>query len=335
MNKFFLIITGILVTLTISAQDPQFSQFYSHNLYLNPAFTGSHHMGRIGVIYRSQWPSINATFESYSAYFDGYIEKYYSSVGLMIQRDREGLSGLTSTSINALYSYELYLNDNLVFRPGVDIGYVIRGVNFTELTFGDQFDQNGFISQESAESLNTGNNVNYFDLGLGGLLYSSSFFVGFSAHHLTTPDQSILGDETSRLPIKMSVHGGYVLPFANNRSGRERNITPTFQYKRQGNFQQLDIGTYATLEPLVLGVWYRGLPIEGDGGINLTESIVGLVGLMPNENLRIGYSFDFTMSKVGLDAGGAHEITINYLFKMRDHPYRPPRSVMSVPCPNF
>lgn len=34
-------------------------------------------------------------------------------------------------------------------------------------------------------------------------------------------------------------------------------------------------------------------------------------------HLEFGYSYDFSLSSLGLSSGGAHEITLGYLFKRR------------------
>src|SRR5215207_4039322 len=84
----------LMVDSTVTAQDPQFSQFYAAPLYLNPAMAGATGQARAGINYRNQWPAIDANFTTMSAYFDYFIEDYNSSVGMIITRDKEGLAGL-------------------------------------------------------------------------------------------------------------------------------------------------------------------------------------------------------------------------------------------------
>jgi len=195
------------------------------------------------------------------------------------------------------------------------------------------------ISPGTLEDLSGGGNANFFDISLGGMLYSTNFWLGFSAFHLNEPNQSLAG-ESDNLPMKWSVHAGYrILLKQSVRGGgyfqvvRDRSITPTIQFKKQGKFDQLDIGMYVTWEPLVLGVWYRGLPVDNDFGFSDNESIIGLVGLTFN-GLNIGYSYDYTLSELGVGTGGAHEISINYLFTL-DDPRKPPKDVRRIPCPRF
>jgi type IX secretion system PorP/SprF family membrane protein len=122
------LLTGVLmlfIRTAVTAQDPQFSQFYAAPLYLNPAFTGSTNQTRVGINYRNQWPAIDANFTTMSVYADHFMEDINSGVGLILNRDVEGLAGLQSISVGAQYAYELFLTKNLGFRPGVQVAVYI------------------------------------------------------------------------------------------------------------------------------------------------------------------------------------------------------------------
>ncbi|MDN5214360.1 type IX secretion system membrane protein PorP/SprF [Fulvivirgaceae bacterium BMA12] len=337
----FLVVVVVISGETASAQDPQFSQFYAAPLYLNPAFTGATGQARVGLNYRNQWPSIPASFVTSAAYFDYYLDQYNSGVGLLISTDREGLAGLRSTSLSLNYAYQLRINEFLTVRPGLSAGYVIRDIDFARLTFGDQFDpiSGEVIAPVTSEPINL-NNVGYLDLGAGVLIFTENFWVGFAASHLTTPDQSFTGTTESLLARKYSVHAGYKikLPKVSYTKGqiptrRERSITPTVQYKTQGQFDQLDVGTYVTLEPVIFGLTYRGLPVKTLNGFPNNEAIIFLVGMTYN-GLNVGYSFDYTISDLGISSGGAHEISVSYTFGLDDK-RKPPKNVRQIPCPKF
>jgi len=128
---FILVIFGTLYQEnSLQAQDPQFSQYYAAPLYLNPALVGINQKGRMGINYRTQWPNLDANFRTFSAYFDYHFEDYYSSAGLLFTRDQEGIAGLSSTSVGLLYAYQVQLNYQWTFRPGVQASYVFRDLNF-------------------------------------------------------------------------------------------------------------------------------------------------------------------------------------------------------------
>jgi len=339
-KQLFIIFLFTLPTVDkLYAQDPQFSQFYAAPLYLNPAFAGSTELSRVGLNFRSQWPSLQANFTTASLYFDHFFEDYNSGVGVILNGDREGLVGLQSISLGLQYAYQLRITEQITFRPGVQVAFYNRDINFDRLVFGDQLDETGLISDVSREQFNTGTSKFFVDISLGGLIFSENFYFGYAAHHVNTPNQSLVDGE-SRLQLKSSFHGGYrfLLPigfrrFGFNDKGLERSLTPTFQYKRQGNFDQLDLGLYLTYEPVVFGLWYRGLPVSQLENFPNNESLIALVGLIVGD-LNIGYSFDYTLSGLGIQSGGAHEISVTYHFSLRD-PSKPPRSIMRLPCPRF
>jgi type IX secretion system PorP/SprF family membrane protein len=334
-----------LYTLTVTGQDPQFSQFYAAPLYLNPALTGATGQARAGINYRNQWPAIDANFTTMSAYFDYFIEDKSSGVGIILNRDVEGLAGLRSLSVGLQYSYELYITKNLGFRPGVQVALFNRDINFDKLTFGDQYDPTTgeIISPQTAEQFRTNFSKTFVDLSLGGVFFTKVAYLGIAAFHLNQPNQSII-DEDNKLPVKLSVHGGFKFHMKPGAVGSgiytreaERSIGPAFQYRHQGQFDQMDLGLYFTAEPIVLGFWYRGVPFKPVNGFVNNESLVFLLGFTrigAKEALNIGYSFDYTISKLTVGSGGAHEFSLVYTWPMRN-PRKPPKDKLVIPCPDF
>ena len=142
-----------------------------------------------------------------------------------------------------------------------------------------------FLDQPTAETFRTNFSKTFVDISFGGVFFTRTAWLGVSAWHLTEPNQSII-DESSPLPRKFSVHGGFKFYLKPGHVGSgiyarkaERSIAPAFQYRHQGEFDQMDIGLYFTAEPLVLGVWYRGVPFKNVGDFVNNESIVLLLGL--------------------------------------------------------
>ena len=346
MLRFSLVMLLILFfSSLVTAQDPQFSQFYAAPLYLNPALSGATGQARAGINYRNQWPAIDANFTTMSVFFDYFIEDYNSGVGIIITRDQEGLAGLRNLSVGLQYSYELQITDYLGFRPGVQVGVFNRDINFGKLTFGDQYDPvtGQFLGTETAEQFRTMSSKTFMDLSFGGVFFTNKAWLGVSAWHLTQPNQSLIGEE-SPLPMKLSFHGGFkffmrpgVVGSGVYARNSERSIAPAFQYRHQGKFDQMDLGLYFTFEPLVIGTWYRGVPFKNVGPYVNNESIVLLLGftrLGAKDAINLGYSFDYTISKLGPQSGGAHEFSLTYTWPMRN-PRKPPRDKLVIPCPDF
>jgi len=334
---FILFVPGI-----VAAQDPQYSQFYSAPLQLNPAFTGSSQLTRVGANYRSQWPALDASYVTYAAWVDHFIDDKNSGVGFLVSRDNVTISGLTSTLISGSYAYQLPVSEIYTVRVGFQGGYTLRNIDYSSLVFGDQIGPGGVITP-SQETFDQSGAKNFFDIGAGALIYSNSAWLGFSAFHLNQPNQTLSGGN-SPLPRRYSVHLGYKFFWSPGVVGKglfarpqERSVAPTIQYKFQGVFDQLDLGLYFTYDPIIAGVWYRGLPIKNVEGFSNHESLVFLIGFnqrTKKEIFSIGYSYDVTLSNLGASSGGAHEFSIAYSWFTGD-PRKPPKNVRMIPCPNF
>ncbi|MFT6871556.1 MAG: type IX secretion system PorP/SprF family membrane protein [Roseivirga sp.] len=316
-----LVLVCLCFSKSLKAQDPQFSQFYAAPLYLNPALTGSTDRARVGVNYRNQWPSLTHSFTTISAYVDYFSKAAESGVGMIITEHKESFLNYKSSEVGLLYSYKLRISDALIIRTGMQMSYFNKNLNFEDLIFGNQIDiDNGQVIGPSGEPFDRGARVDFLSASAGTLLYTADAWVGFSVHHINQPNQSFIGQD-SRLDRKYSLHAGYKLNFAKGQRLRtvsyqfqERSATFAVNYKSQGGFRQLDVGAQLYFQPLLLGVWYRGIPIESVNKVAKNESVIGLFGLELNKDLSFGYSYDFTVSQLASVTGGAHEFSLTLAF---------------------
>lgn len=324
MKKFLPLLFVVLtfcVNNELRAQDPQFSQFYASPLYLNPALAGSTDRARVGVNYRNQWPSLTHSFTTISAYIDYFSKAAESGIGLIITEHREGFLDFKSNEIGLLYSYKLQVSDEVIMRTGLQLSYFNKNLNFEDLIFGNQIDiDNGQVIGPSGEAFDRGANVDFLSASAGTLIYSSDTWIGFSIHHVNRPNQSFL-DQESRLSRKYSLHAGHKIMFAKGRRLRtvsyqfqERSATFAVNYKSQGGFNQLDVGLQLYFQPILIGGWYRGIPIQSVNKVSKNESVIALFGLELNKDLSFGYSYDFTVSQLAGATGGAHEFSLTLSF---------------------
>ena len=171
-------------------------------------------------------------------------------------------------------------------------------------------------------------------MNAGALLFSKKYWVGFSAFHLTRPDESLL-QQNVVLPAKFSLHGGMKIPL-NDRPEEEdmQYLSPAFHYRAQQDFDQLDIGMYYSKGKINVGLWYRGIPVlkAYKPGYSNNDAIAVMLGFSVNK-LNIGYSYDITISQLARYTYGAHELTISHQFCYLKAKKRKPK--MIVPCPKF
>lgn len=333
-NKFTILF--IWISTMALAQDPEFSQYYSAPLYLNPAFSGTGSDHRLIANYRNQWPNVSNGFVTYSFSYDYNLENVNSGLGVMLMTDKAGSANLRSTTVNFQYSYKVNLSDKWVLSSGLNFGLGFRNVDFNKLVFGDQlaFDANGNVPTDDPILSNLVS-TSYFDFGGGMLVYSRKFWLGFSALHLNRPNRSLL-DEEAQIPIKTSFHGGVRLPLYHGPFKKDRvaAIAPSFVYKKQGQFDQLDLGAYFLYEPVVVGVWYRGIPIQQNVKDNVSQDAVVIIIGFQLSKIELSYSYDLTVSELGPISGGAHEIALKYKLDVIGGS-KAKKKERYIPCPTF
>jgi type IX secretion system PorP/SprF family membrane protein len=330
-NLGYILFLLLLLPDKIFGQDPQFSQFYSANLYLAPSFAGSTEGGRAAIIYRNQWPGIENQFNTYNASLDYYFPKYHSGLGTYILRDVAGSGKMVATTFQFQYSYTFRITKSIHARPGLQIGYVHRGLDYNKLVFGDQlsFDGNKPVSNEVLRT----DKINLFDYAASIMFYVEKIWIGASIDHLPFPNESLLGAENTS-PIKVSAFGGARLITRKRLLLKEQDyVSFSYLYKQQGLFRQFDLGLYYTRYPMQLGIWYRGLPIFKNPYANVNQdALITKIGVF-YENLSFGYSYDFTFSKLRSYSGGAHEISLVILFNQYQQPDK--KRFKALPCPRL
>ena len=178
-------------------------------------------------------------------------------------------------------------------------------------------------------------NQSYFDFSSGAVIYSKTFWAGFSAYHINKPNYSLLGEHV-QLPMRWSVHGGMRIPIKHSilSSSKLSSIAPSFVYKSQGEFQQFDIGANIIFDPIMVGLWYRGVPISKNYNEKFSQDAMIFILGLNLQFFEVGYSFDFTISDIGPQSGGSHEISITLLLpEINSHKVK--RKDKILPCPNY
>ena len=316
-------------------QDPQFSQYYQAPLYLNPGFTGITPQQRFVLNHRIQWPNLPQAFSTYAFSYDIFVNELRSGFGVLVTTDKMGSAGWRTTTASLMYSYKLKLTDNIVFSPGLSFGYGSNGLDRSKLVMGDGLEYDG-ISLDP--DLNKLGRQNYFDFGSGFLLYSKRVWLGASFMHMNQPNLSVLND-VSRLQMKTAIHGGIRLSLAGGKvtkTTRATYLTPSFIYRMQGNtFSQLDLGVNYHIDPVSVGLWYRGKPFQKTVVSSIQQDALILYLGLYFKQLTIGYSYDFTVSNLQTASGGAHEISIVYEFNTRSTKKDVKKKYKLIPCPTF
>lgn len=317
---------GLLTLLSLEgkAQDYTYSQFYANPLYLNPAMAGIEYCPRIVLNYRSQWASLPGSLVSYSASYDQYSDFLHGGLGLQVNYDQSGEAAISHASVNGIYAYQVVVSNAVTAQLAVQAGYRQRGLNRSDIVLPSQVDGNS----GSATALdNVTEQVHTVDFATGFLVgIDEKYFVGGAVHHLSQPDMSLISGAEDILNMKITVHAGANLNQDKKRgryNQREIGVSPNILYQQQGDFRHLNIGSYFTLDPISAGIWYRNT-------FQNTDAIIVSLGFQ-NQNLRIGYSYDYTVSKLSNASGGSHEVSAAWIFDCN----KKRKYGRAIKCPTF
>lgn len=333
----------IFITFSVGClcQDFQYSQFQASPIYLNPGFTGSTVGQRMVINHRNQWPGIPIAYQSYSFSYDINASLLNSGFGVLLNNDKAGTVGVQNTSVNLIYAYKL-IGENFTLSPAVSFGIGQRSMDYDKLIFGDQLSFNT-SSQTKPPTLDPAlfnlQNVTYFDFNTGILIYNKDVWFGVSASHLNQPDRSFIQTNASYLPTKWSVHGGFKFELSNRmyrgRNVKKQYIMPSFVYVRQAQFDQLTVGAQFLYDPVSIGFYYRGIPIRQNVSDQMSQDAMVIMMNFKVKSINIGYSYDITTSQLYGVSGGAHEISIVYLFNANILKYHNTKRAGYIPCPAF
>ena len=301
---------GMLLPHPCQAQDAEYSQFFANPLYLNPALAGAENYNRAVLNYRNQWPGLDKGFITYNASYDQYIPKLHGGIGVLVNVDNAGQGILKTTQASLIYSYSVRVTYNLFVNMALQGSFYQRSLNWDRLQFGDQFDPIQGLVRPTGENYPTYSSVMVPDFSAGLVFgWKSVLHGGIAVHHLTQPDLAFYSQYEDRLPLKFTGHLGVNIDLM-GEGGMDFEpdfyISTNILYQQQGNFHQVNAGLYVVRLPIVLGAWFRH-------NFENADALIVLAGIHFN-SLKVGYSYDITLSKIRNHTGGAHEISVAWLF---------------------
>jgi type IX secretion system PorP/SprF family membrane protein len=319
------LLIGLLFSVSnVSGQDAAFSQFYANPVYLNPALAGNVICPRIALNYRNQYPSLGGNYVTYNIAADMYSKSLSGGIALIATADKSG--PLASFSGDLVYAYHLRITEKLRMNAALQAGYYQYRLNWEELVFEDMIDETTGVITSGSESPPPKLNVGDVDFSTGMVLgYDERFYLGFAAHHITNPDLSFY-DGISRLATRFTVHAGAIFNLKGAMAGKENDnlsLSPNIVYMRQGDFHQLNGGMYLNFYPFVTGLWLRH-------NFENPDALIVLLGFQ-QPFFKVGYSYDFTLSKMGMPAGGAHEVSFVWYLPCPKKEFQ----YKAIKCPSF
>jgi|AntRauTorcE11898_2_1112593.scaffolds.fasta_scaffold00088_4 type IX secretion system PorP/SprF family membrane protein len=325
-NKGQVLLIVMFIPLFLMGQDHSFSQFYASPMYLNPSMAGNTACARLALNYRNQWPTIPQAYNTYQLTYDQSLPAISSGYGVSVYTDQQADNAFSITSLSGAYSYQVQLSQKMVMSAGLQASYTQNRLDWNNLVFADQIALDGSVSNSTLETPPENNDVAYVDFSTGLTFdWDGKYYGGLAVHHMNEPVNSFYADENAFLPMKISVHGGMAFeiePAIHNK--KTTTISPNLLYQQQGKFHQLNLGLYVHIRPFVFGTWFRH-------NFENPDAAIVLLGLQHND-LKIGYSYDYSLSDLGSFSGGAHEVSLSWNFCIY---VEKNRKVRAIKCPEF
>lgn len=305
----------------LQAQDIHFSQFFATPLFTNPAFTGHFDATyRFSGVIRQQWISVSPQpFRTFGGGVDvnGPLGLKPIGVGIHLAQDQAGLSSLTSTHLQIFIAGHIPITSKLKLHLGVSGGGYQQSIDYSRLSFGDQF--NGIRYDDQLISADPGNRIdNAMLLNVAGgsfLEYKQSerlrVGLGYALYNINEPDRSF---NAAYAVIQQQRHNLHV--FSSVPIVAAWDLMPAVQFMRQGTQDELLLGSAIRYhlstgpvkpQSVQLGLWGRtadalnvsagfqtgGLYVGGAYDVNLSS-------LQPASRYRGGWEFAviYTLSTV-------------------------------------
>jgi len=257
-----------------------------NGLVLNPAYAGSRDGLSITTIGRYQWVDIEGAPRTAAFGIHGPVRE---KAGLGVWGEYDEIGVHTNARLNVAYSYTFLLSPRAKLAAGIQAGVRYSQSNFTRVNPGIS---DPVFSTDPDRILP--------NFGVGLYFYTPSLYLGFSVPHLLDND---LESPTSLAAESRHyyLNGGLILPL-----GPNVKLRPSFLIRSIPAVAPISADvtlSFLFAERLWLGATYR-----------IEDSVDGIIELQVSQNLRLGYSYDYTLSDLADFNTGSHEILIGLDF---------------------
>lgn len=294
-----------VASISVSAQDYTFSQFYNSPLNLNPALTGKVSGAfRVALNYRNQYFNVaDKPYITYAGSIDAPIRLKNDAIGLglVIVNDQTNAGIFNHTVIMASFAYHKSLDKKgrHSLSLGAQGGYYQRALDRNNLRFFNQFDGADFNQSLDSGEGEINDRDGNFDLQVGLLMNSIlskrvNFYVGGSMFHILQPTEQYLQNTEFELKRKYIAHGGMEY-----RVHKVLRLLPSVIFVNQSQFNQLNLGFSLGFDmtndvQLYTGGYFR-MVNKLDGGFGAADAGI-FYAAFEYSVVRLGFSYDATVS---------------------------------------
>lgn len=303
LNILALGICFIMINTTAEAQqETQHSMYFFNPVLLNPAYAGSQEALQITATARDQWTGLKGAPKTQVLSLHSPLRTEKVGVGFTVLNDELGITKNTGVYLDLAYSIKVNKKNNrLAF--GVKAGMDFFRQDFSKLRINDNTDEiymDGFNYRK-----------NLFNVGAGIYYYGKRHYLGISTPRLVKNKINLASDQKALQENHYYFFGGIVI-----KINPAINMRPSFIVKYVNNAPLSIEGNLSFLfyDKVWIGAMYRH---KAATGLNIMYNI--------NQNLRIGYAYDYQLTSLQKFSQGSHEIMISYDLRTKAKGYKSPR----------
>lgn len=287
-------IVGVLLATmatigTVRAQqDPMYSQYMFNTLAFNPAYAGSANVFTVMALSRHQWVGFDGAPATQTFLAHSPLKSENLALGFTAINDKIGAA--RQTSAYADFAYRIRTGDDTRLSFGLKGGMNIYQADLASLTS---------VEVDPAKVNISGQLLPNFGFGL--YWHGPRYYLGASAPKLLENKLDAVNGNvlvTTSEARHYFLIGGYVMDLS-----RDIKFKPSFMFRTvEGAPLSLDLNANFLLrERIWFGAMYRW------------GNAFGLMGqYQVNDQLRVGYAFDLTTTRIGAYNAGTHEIMLSY-----------------------
>ncbi len=299
------IILGLVSTIILQAQqDPQLTQFMYSKLTYNAGYAGTSDALCANVLYRKQWVSFPGAPSTFLLNADMPVMNLPLGAGLTVMKDQIGAMSTLYARLAVAYNKQIGAGK---LGVGIDAGILQHQVSDTWIVPEPGKVDNSIPGNYTSGTQNITNpNLSKLSYDLGfGIYYGipNKMYVGIASSHL--PAQTLAsGDIKYILARHYYIMAGYTFelnPF--------NSIIPNINVKSDGATSVIDVNlTYMYNNTFWVGATYRA-----------QDAIAPMLGvkLLKDKSLKIGFSYDYTTSKLKGYTSGTYEVMLGYCFNIK------------------
>ncbi|MHB8261201.1 MAG: PorP/SprF family type IX secretion system membrane protein [Bacteroidia bacterium] len=304
----------LIVSGSLKAQDPRYSQVFANPLRLNPAIMGANTDVKVGAIYRNQWADIGGGYSTMalSAMMPLFVSdgKGKLDLGLSVLGDKAGAFQQTDAALSIGYSVQLAPYNNLSLA--ISCGFVQNNLNTSGLTYDSQYSMGSYSAGNASNEKTLTQHNTYADLGFGLMWFMNpsretsklNAYVGISGFHLNQPNQTFLGSTNGKLAAKYGMQAGIKI-----LGSKGFDVSPNVRVFVQNGNLEAAVGTYVDYcvsdkFKFVVGVWYR------------TENAAVVMAGIEHQSFTLGYSYDISAKPLTTYFSGVNANEISLCWKI-------------------